>query len=118
MIRTAPNNLEDYFRLRTPRTVDKDRTVSLLGKIYEAPVELISRKVTLAYNQQDLQRIEVFHNDKSYGFLQPLNPHINCQIKRRHQITEIVPPKDYPAETPPAYQGGRLFDKEDQVNEL
>jgi transposase InsO family protein len=112
LIRTAPNNLDDYFRLRTPRTVDKDRTVSLLGKIYEAPVELISRKVILVYQPQDLHRIEVFHNDKSYGFLQPLNPHINCTIKRRHKITEIVPPQDCPAETPPAYQGGKLFDKE------
>src|SRR3990172_573391 len=118
LIRTAPNNLDDYFRLLTLRTVDKDRTVSLLGKIYEAPVELISRKVTLMYHPQDLQRIEVFHNDKSYGFLQPLNPHINCTIKRRHQITEIVPPQDCPEETPPAYQGGKLFDKEDQDDEL
>jgi len=118
LIRPAPNNIEDYFRARTPRTVDKDRTVSLLGKIYEAPAELISRKVTLLYHPHDLQRIEVFHNDKSYGFLQPLNPHINCQIKRRHQITEIVPQQDCPAETPPAYKGGKLFDKEDQEDEL
>ena len=112
LIRAAPSNLEDYFRIRTPRTVDKDRTVSLLGKIYEAPVQLISRKITLLYHPQDLQLIEVFHDDKSYGFLQPLNPHINCTIKRRHQITEIVPSKDSQTETPPAYQGGKLFDKE------
>lgn len=125
LIRTAPNNLEDYFRIRTLRTVDKDRTVSLLGKIYEAPVQLISRKVTIVYHPQELQRIEVFHNEKSYGFLQPLNTHINCTIKRRQQITEIVPQEDSPAETPPAYQarsrrlsGGKLFDKEDQADEL
>jgi transposase InsO family protein len=53
LIRTAPNNLLDYFRLRVQRTVDKDRTVSLLGKVYEAPVELTSRKVTLLYNNED-----------------------------------------------------------------
>ena len=118
LIRTAPNNLDDYFRVRTPRTVDKDRTVALMGKIYEAPVELISRKVTLVYHPHDLHRIEVFHNDKSYGFLQPLNPQINCTIKRRHQITEIVPSQDCQEETSSAYQGGKLFDKEDKDDEL
>lgn len=118
LIRTTPKNLEDYFRLRAERTVDKDRTVSLLGKAYEAPVDLIGRKVILLYNMEDPQRVEVFHRDKSYGFLVPLNPHINCVIRRKHKITEIVPRKESLQDTPPSYDGGKLFEAEDQNYEL
>jgi transposase InsO family protein len=118
LIRTAPKNLDDYFRLRAQRTVDKDRTVSLLGKVYEAPVDLVGRKVTLFYNQQDTQRIEVFYGDKSYGFVVPLNPHINCAIRRKHKITEVVPPKGRPCEAPPSYGGGKLFEAGDYDDEL
>jgi putative transposase len=118
LIRTAPKDLDEYFRLQTQRMVDKDRTVSLLGKVYEAPIALIGKKVTLRYHPEDPHRIEVFHTDKSYGFLVPLNPHINCTIRRRHKITEIVPPTDCPPETTPPYCGGKLFDKEDHDDEL
>lgn len=118
LIRTAPKDLNDYFRLRTQRTVDKDRTVSLLGKAYEAPVDLIGRKITLLYHPEDPQRIEALYADKSYGFLVPLNQHINCTIRRRHKITEVVPPKDFSPETTPSYGGGKLFDKEEHDDEL
>lgn len=117
LIRPAPKNLDDYFRTKAQRTVDKDRTVSFLGKVYEAPVELVGRKVTLFYNQQDIQRVEVFYGDKSYGFLAPLNPHINCTIRKRHKITEIVP-KDQPLDSPPSYGRGKLFDKQEHDDEL
>jgi hypothetical protein len=117
LIRTAPKNLDDYFRLKAERTVDKDRTVSLLGKAYEAPVDLIGRKVTLLYNPEDLNRVEVLYAQKSYGFLVPLNPHINCTIRRRHKITEIIANETTAEKTSPHYSGGKLFDKE-QDDEL
>jgi putative transposase len=118
LIRTAPKDLDDHFRLKTQRTVDKDRTVSLLGKAYEAPVELIGRKITVLYHPEDPHRIEALHNGQSYGFLVPLNPHINCTIRKKHKITEVVPAKDHPSEAPPSYGGGQLFDKADTDNEL
>jgi transposase InsO family protein len=118
LIRTAPKDLDDYFRLKAERTVDKDRTVSLLGKVYEAPLELIGRKITLLYHPEDPQSIEALYGGKSYGFLVPLNPHINCTIRRRQKITEVVPLKDHPPEAPPSYGGGKLFDKEANDNEL
>ena len=91
LIREAPENLRDYFRARTTRKVDRDRTVSLLGRVYEAPVELIGKTVSLFYHEDDPLRVEVFYNNKSYGFLTVLNPNINCRIRRRQGITEIIP---------------------------
>lgn len=53
--------------MRAIRKVDKERTVSLLSRFYEAPVELIGRAVTLLYHEEDPLTIEVFYNNKSYG---------------------------------------------------
>jgi transposase InsO family protein len=114
LIREAPKDLRDYFRKRAQRKVDRDRTVSILGKVYEGPVELIGRMVTLLYHEDDPSRIEVFYMGKSYGMLIPLNPNINCKVRRRIDALEIVPEKrdlDPPQGDIP-YKGGKLFDVE------
>jgi transposase InsO family protein len=108
-VRPAPENLIDYFRKRTTRKVDKDRTVTLMGRVYEAPVQLMERTVTLLYHEENLERIEVLFKNESYGLLVPLNPHVNSRV-RRNKTTEILTKelanKDY--------RGGKLFEKETQ----
>jgi len=113
LLRATPKNLFDFFRIRARRKVDRDRTVTLHGKIYEAPVELIEKNVNLLYHEDDPQRIEILYQDQSYGFLVPLDPHINARIKRNAERTEIEP---QPTSTAPApltksYQGGKLFER-------
>lgn len=110
LIRSTPKNLDDFFRIKTERSVDKDRTVSLLGKVFEAPVELIGRKIALLYHPNDPLRIEAMFSGKSFGWLVPLNPYINCTIRRRQKITEIIPAVGNIDSTITAYAGGRLFD--------
>jgi len=90
LIRAAPKNLRDYFRVKTTRKVYRDRTVCLDGKIYEAPVELIDRRVSLLYHEAERDRIEVIYNGQFYGFLVPLNPHVNVKLRRAQSITEGV----------------------------
>jgi len=110
LVRCAPSNLTDYFRQRALRKVDKARTVSLLGRIYEAPLELIGKTVTLLYQENDPARIEVFYLGKSYGMLLPLNPQLNCRIKREHHLPEIVPEeREEHQEGEEPYRGGMLF---------
>jgi putative transposase len=102
-IRQAPKDLDDYFRIRTTRKVDKDRTVSLAGRIYEAPVALIGKVVTLLYHEQDPARVEVFFNGASSGMLVPLDLHVNCRVRRDHaKGLEVVPGAT-------KYEGGKLF---------
>ncbi len=114
--RGAPTDLNDYFRKRLTRKVDKDRTVAMLGRAYEAPVELIGKTVTLLYHELDPSRIEVFCNNASYGMLVPLALNINCKIRRDQHITEIIPRQEHPEEinTERCYTGGKLFDKGDR----
>jgi transposase InsO family protein len=84
-IRPSPKDLEDYFRKRARRRVANDRSVSLNGKLYEAPVALIGRQLTLLYHEHDPTRIEIQLEGKSYGFLRSLDLHLNCRIHRRSE---------------------------------
>ena len=120
LIREAPKDIEDYFRKRVIRKVYKDRAVSLFGRIYEAPVELIGKSVTLLYHEHDPARVEVFFNNTSYGMLIPLDLNVNVRVRRHQHITEIVSEeKDAsPGETEILYKGGKLFERGDEDEKL
>ena len=110
LLRSAPKNLRDYFRLPARRKVDKDRTVTLNGKLYEAPVGLIGKSVTLLYDPKDSQRVEILLEEQSQGFLTPLNEGINSRVRRgARQFAELVPPSSPTAA--PTYESGSPFQK-------
>jgi transposase InsO family protein len=113
LLRSAPQHLNDIFRKAVLRKVQKDRTISLNGVEYEAPLGLIGNTVTLRYHSQDLSRIEVFDADRSYGFLSVLNPQINAHLKR--ETNEERGPRSAiqafrEEESGQRYRGGELFD--------
>ena len=60
----------------------KDRTIRLMGGIFEVPVGLIDKQVELKFHPEDLSQIEIYFDGKSYGFASVVNPHINSQIGR------------------------------------
>ena len=92
------------------RKVDKDRTVTLNGKLFEAPVGLIGKHVTLLYHPHDPQRVEVLFEEQPQGFLIPLNSGVNSRVRRvARQDSELVPPQGPTAA--PIYHGGSLFQK-------
>ena len=119
LVREAPKEMEDLFRHRAFRQVYRDRTISLGGRIYEAPVELIGKRVTLLYHDHDPARVEITLAGASYGFLVPLDLRVNCRVRREHRLTEIVsapPSTDPPTDTLCAE--GRLFGQEDPDDQL
>jgi putative transposase len=88
-LRPVPPHLEDFFRKRTLRIVAKDRTVSLNGRLYEAPVSLIGKKVALFYHDYDPARVEVFFEEHSYGFITLLDQKVNFRVRRLSHRIEI-----------------------------
>jgi hypothetical protein len=107
-LREAPNNLRDYFRKTVRRRVAKDRTVSLNGRILEAPVPLIGQQVALLYHEDEPERVEVSFEGRSYGLLTVLDIHVNCRVSRdKNNNIEIE-------STPECsnYKGGSLWGKE------
>ena len=106
-IRTVPENLRDYFRKVARRRVARDRTITLDGRLYEAPVPLIGKQVTVLYH--DYEQVEVTWQGKSYGFLVPVNLNINCRVKRdRNRATDIE------ASEGSHYTGGRLWSRNEK----
>ncbi len=118
LVREAPKDLDDYFRLRAARKVDRDRTVSLNGRLYEAPVALIGKTITLLYHDEDPSRVEAFHGETSFGILVPLDLKINCRVRREKHIVELVsqPPEAPSEEDRSRYTGGRVFQKEEDAD--
>jgi transposase InsO family protein len=108
-VRPAPKDMEDHFRKEAKRTVAKDRTFSLTGKLYEAPVDLVGKQVRLLYHEHDPARIEMRFGDKTYGFASVLDLNVNCRIKRENGITAIDP-----GDAPGKYKGGNLFNNTDK----
>jgi transposase InsO family protein len=87
-IRPAPQDLEDYFRKRALRRVARDRTVSLNNRLYEAPVALMGKRVTVLYHDHDPARVEVRFEGRSYGLLSPVDLKVNCRVRRiRYELT-------------------------------
>ena len=108
LVREAPKNLDDYFRLQVMRKVDKDRTVSLKGRLYEAPVQLIGKTATLLYHDDDPARVELYYGGASCGMLVPLDVNINCRVCRENHAVKLKPaPEQISPEE--KYAGGKLF---------
>jgi putative transposase len=112
LLRSAPKDLRDHFRILVRRQVNKYRSISLNGRLYEAPVGLIGQTVSLLYHPEDSSRIEVFLEGGSWGFLSLLNPQVNSRVRRvSGQETELVDEaKPAAGSNPtPAYRDGQLF---------
>ena len=113
LLRAAPDDLMRYFRSRAKRKVTTDRIVSLDGKLFEAPVDLIGEKVDLMYHKADMVQIEVSFKGKSYGFIKQVDTGVNVRTGRG-KCNEIVlkdsssnpEPKEENSSTKP--KGGKL----------
>lgn len=102
-VRPAPKDLDDHFRKASKRIVAKDRTIALNGRLYEAPVNLIGKQVTLLYHEDDPSRVEMRFSGQTYGFAVMLDVNVNCRIKRSKYSLEIE------SDSTKRYGGGKLF---------
>lgn len=88
-VRAAPKDLADHFRQQARRRVAKDRTVAIAGRLFEAPIALIGKQITLFYHPHDPARIEARFEGRSYGFLTALDLNVNCRVKREKDNLKI-----------------------------
>lgn len=100
-VRAAPKDLPDHFRQQARRRVAKDRTVSLAGRLFEAPIALIGKQITLFYHAHDPARVEARYEGKSYGMLTVVDLNVNCQVQREKDSVKIH-------SQPRALSGGKL----------
>ena len=81
-LRSAPENLMDYFRKRMQRRVNKDRSVVVERRLFEAPVALIGKKVEILYHEESPEQVEIRYQEKSWGLLRQVDLHVNSRVKR------------------------------------
>ncbi|MFP4037966.1 MAG: DDE-type integrase/transposase/recombinase [Desulfobacteraceae bacterium] len=89
VIRTAPSDLEDHFRKEARRRVARDRTISLDGRLYEAPTRLIGEYVRLLYHEDRPEQVEIIHGNQSQGLLVPVDLKVNCRVKRKRDKDQL-----------------------------
>lgn len=91
-------DLDALFLFEVKRRVQRDRTVSLNGAIFEADAVLVGQTVTLRYDPSApaSRGIEVWHHDKFVARATPLDAYANCFV-RRHRPSQSID-----ADTPPA----------------
>jgi transposase InsO family protein len=81
-LRTAPDKLRDYFRTTVRRRVNKDRSVVVNRRLYEAPVTLIGKRVEILYHEDSPEQVEIRCQGESYGILRQVDLHVNSRVKR------------------------------------
>jgi len=93
-------DLDALFLFEAKRRVQRDRTVSLNGSLFEVDAALVGHTVTLRYDPSapPVRGIEVWHDDKFVSRATPLDAYANCFV-RRHRPTQSIDP-DTPAATP------------------
>ena len=92
-------DLDDLFLFEAVRKVQKDRTVSLEGAIYEVDAALIGEKVTLRYDPHTAQRsIQVCHEGRFIEQAKQVDLYANCFVKRDRPSSHLN--VDVPASQP------------------
>ena len=104
-LRSSPANLKDCFRKVARRTVAKDRTITLNGRLYEGPVALIGKRIELLYHESAPENVEVKYRNQSFGMIRPVDMTVNCRVKRDKNNNPQIHVNN-PAKS---YQGGKLW---------
>jgi transposase InsO family protein len=77
-------DLDELFLFETKRRVQKDRTVSLEGVLYEVDAALVGETVVLRYDPSAPagRPVQVCHQGRFIGPARPVDLYANCFIKR------------------------------------
>jgi transposase InsO family protein len=93
-------DLDALFLFETRRRVQRDRTVSLNGTLFEVDAALVGQTVTLRHDPSlpASRGIEVWHEGRFVERARPLDAYANCFV-RRHRPTQGIE-ADTPAAPP------------------
>lgn len=105
-------DLDELFLFEAQRKVQKDRTVSLNGVIYEVDAALVGEKITLRFNPgaPPERPVQVCHQGRFIEQAKPVQTYANCFVKRNRPSWTLN--TDEPAPEP-APSGMKLRDLPD-----
>lgn len=93
-------DLDDLFLFDAQRRVQRDRTVSLHGVVYEVDAALVGEKVTLRYDPAAPpgRPVQVVHLGQPVHLAKPLDAYANCFVRRHRPSSNLQ--SDTPAPEP------------------
>ncbi len=93
-------DLDALFLFETKRRVQRDRTISLAGTLFELDAALVGHTVTLRYDPSApaSRGIEVWHEGRFVERARPLDAYANCFVRRNRPTQGIE--TDTPAAAP------------------
>jgi putative transposase len=98
-------DLDDSFLFEAKRKVQKDRTVSLNGQVYEVDASLVGSTLTLRFDPSRPGRpIQVWAGGKRGQDAKVVNAYANCFVKRDRPSRTLTP-----SDTPPPPPKGLSF---------
>lgn len=91
-------DLDDLFLFESKRKVQKDRTISLNGQVYEIEAILVGETVTLRYNPADQgDTVQVCHKGRLVQTARRVDTYANCFVKRDRPSRTIEEIETIPA---------------------
>ncbi len=103
-------DLTDLFLFEQKRRVQKDRTVSLRGVVYEVDAALVGETVTLRFDPARLGRpVQVWHRGRLVHEAKRVDAYANCFVKRNRPSATLS--TSTPPDAPPPGLRLRDFDK-------
>jgi hypothetical protein len=84
-------DLDALFLFETKRRVQRDRTVSLNGTLFEVDAVLVNHTVTLRFDPgaPPARGVEVWLDEKFVGRATPLDAYANCFVRRNRPTQNI-----------------------------
>ena len=95
-------DLDALFLFETKRRVQRDRTVSLNGTVFEVDAALVGETVTLRFDPSapTSRGVEVWHQDKFIARAMPLDAYANCFVRRNRPSRTLETDTKAPAPRP------------------
>ena len=86
-------DLDALFLFEATRRVQRDRTVSLAGVVYEVDAALVGEKVTLRYDPAAPpgRPVEVWHEHRRLADATPLDAYANCLRQTSPPLAQLAP---------------------------
>ncbi len=104
-VRLPSGDLGDLFLFEQKHKVQKDRTVSLDGVLYEVDAALVGETVVLRYDPSRKRRpVHIWHRGQHVQMAKPVDAYANCFVRRDRHLSEL----DAPAEFAPGIQLSHL----------
>ncbi|MEW6490457.1 MAG: DDE-type integrase/transposase/recombinase [Thermodesulfobacteriota bacterium] len=108
-LRAAPADLKDYFRKTVRRRVNKDRSVTVDKRLFEAPVALIGKQVEILYHPDTPEHVEIRCGQTSWGMHRALDLAVNSRVTRERNGSVAVH-CDPPSASHTPSRGGQLWE--------